>query len=334
LIGVSSQGCSEDGVCAAASETELEEIFAKTPENVQRYERLKAKKADANIRECPNCQKLCVPEMLEKGVINPEMRCSGCDATFCYYHSWAHREDGNCAAYEARMLRETQANASAFQMQVCPGCQWQTEKNGGCNHMTCQQCKCDWCWVCGQPIIGTVAWHYDPKNPDSGCMQFSRVGQHPPLAEVRAQRVAQLQAWRRVRRFTCPIRVLARLIMLLSIGASFMTLGPVEIIVGLSCCCCCCLRTKEDDEEGIGLEDVIVMFTGLNGTVGVVVGLTIIFVLWIAWIPLVLVFYLYLVCRRSHKGCFRILLMAPFTGVLEGFLAAGNPRIVVIDHEE
>jgi hypothetical protein len=30
----------------------------------------------------------------------------------------------------------------------CPSCHVKILKNGGCNHMTCRQCKYEWCWVC------------------------------------------------------------------------------------------------------------------------------------------------------------------------------------------
>jgi hypothetical protein len=31
----------------------------------------------------------------------------------------------------------------------CPSCSFATEKNGGCNHITCI-CNTHWCWSCGQ----------------------------------------------------------------------------------------------------------------------------------------------------------------------------------------
>lgn len=30
----------------------------------------------------------------------------------------------------------------------CPSCRFWTEKNEGCNHMTCRGCQFQWCWLC------------------------------------------------------------------------------------------------------------------------------------------------------------------------------------------
>ena len=40
----------------------------------------------------------------------------------------------------------------------CPNCKFWTEKNEGCNHMTCSQCQFQWCWICQKEC---VAGHYD-----------------------------------------------------------------------------------------------------------------------------------------------------------------------------
>ena len=52
----------------------------------------------------------------------------------------------------------------------CPNCLCIIEKNGGCNHMTCQHCKYQWCWICGgKYTIG----HYS-SGPCAG-MQFRNI---------------------------------------------------------------------------------------------------------------------------------------------------------------
>ena len=40
----------------------------------------------------------------------------------------------------------------------CPHCKFWTEKNFGCNHMTCIQCQFHWCWLCEKECLFD---HYD-----------------------------------------------------------------------------------------------------------------------------------------------------------------------------
>ena len=42
----------------------------------------------------------------------------------------------------------------------CPYCKMWTEKNEGCNHMTCVECRFQWCWLCQGP--------YGPNHFDQG----------------------------------------------------------------------------------------------------------------------------------------------------------------------
>ncbi len=51
----------------------------------------------------------------------------------------------------------------------CPKCAAATEKNGGCNHMTCRSCRFEWCWLCLKPYTST---HYSGYGPGV-CRQFS-----------------------------------------------------------------------------------------------------------------------------------------------------------------
>eukprot|EP01047_Picozoa_sp_COSAG01_P028151 COSAG01_NODE_1882_length_8990_cov_9.164323_3_plen_262_part_00 len=62
---------------------------------------------------------------------------------------------------EARTKREI----AQFTKQ-CPGCKIPTEKNAGCNHMTCcaikadgTRCRTEWCWICNRSMRSTST-HY------------------------------------------------------------------------------------------------------------------------------------------------------------------------------
>ena len=51
----------------------------------------------------------------------------------------------------------------------CPKCKIWTEKNHGCNHMTCVECQYQWCWLCrGEYSYG----HFEPGGPCAG-LQFN-----------------------------------------------------------------------------------------------------------------------------------------------------------------
>lgn len=51
----------------------------------------------------------------------------------------------------------------------CPKCRMWTEKNHGCNHMICAECRHQWCWLCGRKYN---PGHYDVGGGCSG-LQFT-----------------------------------------------------------------------------------------------------------------------------------------------------------------
>lgn len=196
-VGVADGHCGELDGPASALEGEVEAILLEdeTGAALDRYRMFKRMKGDKALRQCPGCQELCSPTIDEEGEVVPVVECSSCHASFCYYHAWAHKGE-DCAVYASRIKQEEEGIRKSLGTKDCPGCTWQTEKNGGCNHMTCQQCSCDWCWICGTKVEN-VSWHYSGRNIESGCMQFTPRTGHPPAEEVlQARREAAERAHR------------------------------------------------------------------------------------------------------------------------------------------
>ncbi len=51
----------------------------------------------------------------------------------------------------------------------CPKCQYFVEKNEGCNHMNCINCKYEWCWLC---LKESLPGHFDEGGNCNG-LQFT-----------------------------------------------------------------------------------------------------------------------------------------------------------------
>jgi len=188
-VGAASDGkCGDNGV-ASVTEAEVVILLSEDLEGgaLERYTQFKRMKADGTLRTCPACEELCRPMLDEAGNIQAAMQCQVCQVSFCYYHSWAHRGQ-DCKAYTAKLQKETRYIERALLTKNCPGCTRQTQKSGGCNHMTCQACQCEWCWNCGEELHDPT-WHFSPSNMDSGCIQFGGGGLYPEeVQELRRRR--------------------------------------------------------------------------------------------------------------------------------------------------
>jgi len=70
----------------------------------------------------------------------------------------------------------------------CPKCNVPVEKNGGCNHMTCQQCKFEWCWVCMRPWKGHADFFNCDKQEKEVDKKSKRKSKRKKLEEERERK--------------------------------------------------------------------------------------------------------------------------------------------------
>jgi len=105
--------------------------------------------SQSNLKWCPGTD--CPNAVFNKGGDGTEVECV-CKLTFCFVclgvaHrpvtcKWAKQWTIKCSS-DAENATWILANTKR-----CPNCDTQIEKNQGCNHMTCSNCKHDFCWLC------------------------------------------------------------------------------------------------------------------------------------------------------------------------------------------
>jgi len=117
-----------------------------------KYQRLLATSfvdINRNMRWCPG--KSCVCAVQARGAIT-EVRCSYCSAIFCFKCGLEAHSPISC--HQLGLWLEKNSNESETANWIlantkrCPICSTRIEKNQGCNHMTCRQCRHDFCWIC------------------------------------------------------------------------------------------------------------------------------------------------------------------------------------------
>lgn len=82
---------------------------------------------------------------------NPIVICIKCKKQTCAYHRTIWHYGMNCQQYERSKFHfidnHTQIWLKKYSKK-CPKCQTYIEKISGCDHITCKQCKYQFCWQC------------------------------------------------------------------------------------------------------------------------------------------------------------------------------------------
>lgn len=133
----------EDFVLGLLTRTALRDKYQKL--TVQDYV-----KSHPLLRFCPgpNCQVV----VYSKEPKAKRAGCSHCKTVFCFKCGTDYHAPTDCLVIKKWLTKcaddsET-ANYISAHTKDCPKCHICIEKNGGCNHMQCYNCKHDFCWMC------------------------------------------------------------------------------------------------------------------------------------------------------------------------------------------
>ncbi|KAG5677911.1 hypothetical protein PVAND_007627 [Polypedilum vanderplanki] len=131
-------------------------------------------KSHPELRFCPgtNCQVI-----IRSQDLSPKKAvCKVCQTSFCFRCGNNYHAPTDCVIIKKWLTKcaddsET-ANYISANTKDCPKCCICIEKNGGCNHMQCFNCKHDFCWMC----LG------DWKQHGSEYYECSRYKENPNIA--------------------------------------------------------------------------------------------------------------------------------------------------------
>ena len=136
-------------------------------EDWERFEHISLQTSLAGMKDmvwCPRCQ---YPALLQEEGGRLAL-CGKCQFSFCAecqqtWHGlapcanlsmrWRAADEAGKEVlrrkYGDKILQEVESSAWVSEhTKPCPRCSAATEKNGGCNHITCRKCSHEWCWLC------------------------------------------------------------------------------------------------------------------------------------------------------------------------------------------
>ena len=143
------------------------------------------------IRWCPGkgCDMVAVAQsasaMEQEGSI---ASCHSCTTSFCLVCGEEPHSPSSCkelARWNEKCRNESEtANWILANTKSCPKCSSRIEKNQGCNHMTCQHCRYEFCWIC----MGDWSEHGTSTGGYYKCNKFDESSSADSSDAARAKR--------------------------------------------------------------------------------------------------------------------------------------------------
>jgi len=135
--------------------------------------------ANPSLKFCPsaNCDK--VLEYATGGNGSSKVTCL-CGYSFCFACGQEDHLPASCPVVKSWLSKcssdSENVNWILSNTKICPACKVSIEKNQGCNHMTCRNCRHEFCWLCKGNWSGHNACNQyagdaateDAKSQDAG----------------------------------------------------------------------------------------------------------------------------------------------------------------------
>jgi ariadne-1 len=163
--------CPEHKCTQVVPRSVFQHFVASGSEEREKYDRYVLRsfvETNKNMRYCPAPR--CDMVAMGAGSVQ-SVRCS-CGHHFCFRCGEEAHEPASCAQlaqWLEKCVNESEtANWILANTRKCPQCGTRIEKNQGCNHMSCRQCKHEFCWIC----MGGWAEHGQQTGGFYKCNRF------------------------------------------------------------------------------------------------------------------------------------------------------------------
>jgi len=158
--------CPNPTCAASLEEDDLKNIL--TNKQFARYQQfflLASLRSDPTVRWCPKpgCE-----TAVHGSEEDCHMKCPTCSTEFCWkcnleWHEGIPCERAKRQAEKGKKKKSRQERRAERYIKkhsrLCPLCKTPIQKTSGCNHMTCQSCHYEFCWLCMQKFTGYDHFH-------------------------------------------------------------------------------------------------------------------------------------------------------------------------------
>lgn len=137
-----------------------------------KYERLQLHQTLNQTKDCRWCPRPGCETAMFGDTLTPMMTCPKCEMKFCFNCKTSEWHPGTtCEMFQQWKKENSQADAKFENWKnknttPCPECKSSIEKNGGCMHMTCLNCKHEFHWLTGEKWRGYDATYAAPWEED------------------------------------------------------------------------------------------------------------------------------------------------------------------------